>query len=89
MQKSVETKKIDLNSIIVMPSSYENLVKGAISQDYDKFWKQSNERNLKFKNKSLEETYAVLENDQQLIALSRQIHLSESLETLSGISPGS
>ncbi|MCK4849382.1 MAG: hypothetical protein KAT16_10165 [Candidatus Heimdallarchaeota archaeon] len=86
MHKSVETKKINLNSITVIPSSYENLVKGAISQNHDKFWQQPNERNLKLQNKSLEETYAFLENDQQLIALSRQIHLSESLETLSGIS---
>jgi len=85
MRNSVETTGIDLNSITVMPSSYENLVKGAISQNYDKFWNQPNKRNLTLQNKSLEETYSILDNDQQLINISRQIHLSESLETLSGI----
>jgi len=85
MNKTLETKTTDLNSISVIPSNYENLVKGAISQNYDKFWKQPNERNLKIQNKTLEETYSLLENDHELNALSRQIHLSESLETLTGI----
>ena len=85
MHKSVETKSLNLNSISVVPSSYENLVKGAISQNYDKFWNQPNKRNINVQNKAVEETYSILENDQELSALSRQIHLTESLETLSGI----
>ena len=85
MHKSVETKSLNLNSISVVPSSYENLVKRAISQNYDNFWNKPNKRNINVQNKAVEETYSILENDQELSALSRQIHLTESLETLSGI----
>ncbi|MHA1946366.1 MAG: NADH-quinone oxidoreductase subunit D-related protein [Candidatus Hodarchaeales archaeon] len=84
MQKSAETERIDLNSVNVMPSTHENLVKGIISQDYKKFWNQNNEINIEIQNKSMEETYSILTDDHNLDTLSRQIQLSESLEIISG-----
>jgi hypothetical protein len=84
MQKSAETERIDLNSVNVMPSTHENLVKGIISQDYKKFWNQNNEINIEMQNKTMEETYSILTNYHNLNSLSRQIQLSESLEIISG-----
>ena len=84
MQKSTETERIDLNSVNVMPSTHENLVKGIISQEYKKFWNQ-NEINIEIQNKTIEETYSILTNDNNLNSLSIQIQLSEGLEIISGI----
>ena len=68
----------------IMPSKYAELVKAAQFGDTKEYWLQQKSIHHKLQNQPYVNVISILETDQPLVALSRQIFLSETIEKLTG-----
>lgn len=84
MQEAIWDRKLFLDNLEIIPGRYSEIVEAVITGKKTNFQKNSISFNNQMRGLHYVNMISELENDQPLLALSRQIFLSEVLEKLTG-----
>lgn len=84
MQEAKRGRKEILDLYKVTASKYTEVVKATLTGSSKDFWLQQKSLNSQLQNQSYVNVISSLERDQPLVALSRQIFLTEAIEKLTG-----
>ena len=79
-----EKSSTSLNLFKTSQAKHIQLVNAALSSESQEYWQQHNKINLQMQNASISKVFDILEVNQPLFSLSRQIILSSSIEKITG-----